>query len=98
MILLVRVWQHCSSLLDLHSSLTGHTGGAADRAHQVPHGAPLYVVPLPGLLPEQQGGDAGEDEAQQAAHQTTLPQVTSRAIGEAGETTETTATWAAVVI
>ena len=49
-----------------------------DKHIHLPH---LNVVPLPGLLPEEEGGDAGHEAAQQAVQQATLPQVIGCTVG-----------------
>ena len=45
----------------------------------------LNIVPLPGLLPEEEGGDAGHDSVQQAVQHPTLPHVIGCAVGQAGQ-------------
>ena len=78
-----------SPLLDLHSSLKLDTGSAAHRGAYVSHSVSLDVVPLPGLLSEEEGGDAGDEATQQA----TLPQIIGCTIGLAGPTAKTKTTW-----
>ena len=70
-------------LLDLHGSLAHDTGSAAEGSPNISSSVSLYVVPLPGLLPEEEGGDAGHEAAQQAVQQPTLPHVISRGICKA---------------
>ena len=82
-----------SPLLDLHSSLTLHTGSAAHRGANVSHGVSLDIVPLPGLLSEEEGGDAWHEAAQQAVQKATLPQVIGCTIGLTGPTAESKTTW-----
>jgi len=62
-------------LLYLHGCLTVDTGCAAERGSHVSHSAALNVVLLPGLLPKEQGGDAGHQAAQEAAQDARLVQV-----------------------
>jgi len=80
-----------SPLLDLHRSLAHDTRSAAKCSPNIPHGVALYVVPLPGLLPEEKGGDAGHDAAQQAVQQPTLAHVFSCPVGQTGCAAKSTA-------
>ena len=80
-------------LLDLYRSLAHDTGGAAEGGANIPCSVPLYVVPLPGLLPEEEGGDAGHDAAREAVKQATLPHIISCGIGKAGSAAHPTTTY-----
>ena len=53
----------------------------------------LYIVSLPGLLPEQHGGYAGEEAAQEAVEEATLPHVTGSPVGQARDTAASTTAW-----
>ena len=70
--------------LDLLGSLTVDTRSAEPGCCQVPHGVPLYIVPGPGLLPQQHGGEAGHDAGQGIVQEPTLLQATSIGAYEAG--------------
>merc|ERR1719291_293595 len=61
-------------LLDLDLGLAGDTRPAAEGHDGVVPGAALYVVSLPGLLPEQHDGHAGEDAGQQHVQAPALAQ------------------------
>merc|ERR1719234_1836444 len=50
-----------SPLLDLYSSLALNTGCAAEGQSSILHRIAVNVVPLPGLLPQQQSWDARHD-------------------------------------
>merc|ERR1719516_323410 len=78
-------------LLDLHCCLAHGAGCTAKRTPDIPHGVPLNIVPLPGLLPQEEGGDARHDAAQQAVEQPALPHVLSCPVGQAGGAAHTTA-------
>ena len=77
---------HLLPLPHLPGCLAHHAGGAQARAAAISTGAPLNVKPLPGLLPEHEGGQAGEDAPGQAAQDATLPQAHGSAVGLAWST------------
>merc|ERR1719369_28585 len=81
-----------SPLLDLHCSLTLHTCSAAECSAYISYSVSLNVVPLPGLLSEQQGWYAGHDAAQDAVQQPTFTQIIGCLIGQTGAATQTTTT------
>ena len=80
-------------LLDLHGSLAHDAGSAAEGSPNISSSVSLYVVPLPGLLPEEEGGDAGHEAAQQSVQQPTLPQVISCGICKARGAAQPTAAY-----
>lgn len=68
--------------LDFHRSLTVDTWGTTERCSNIANSAALNVVFVPGLLPEQQRGDAGHEAAQQAAQDARLAEVLPVSIHE----------------
>merc|ERR1740124_226445 len=80
-------------LLDLHGSLAHDTGSTAEGSPNISSSVTFYVVPLPGLLPEEEGGDAGHEAAQQAVQQPTLPHVISSGICKARDAAQPTAAY-----
>ena len=54
-------------LLDLHSQLTGGAGDTADSSCSITTVRALNVVHLPGFVPQEVEGDAGEDTAHDSA-------------------------------
>lgn len=77
-------------LLDLCSRLAGDQSPATHGAHRVPGGGALDAVPLPGFLPKDEDGDAGEDAAEQAAQPAALAHVVSVALDETARDTRPT--------
>ena len=69
-------------LLDLGARLAGDEASAAEGAHGISCGGALDAVPLPGLLPQDEDGDAGEEAAEEAAQPTALAHVISIALDE----------------
>ena len=67
---------------DLCTRLAGDERPAAEGAHGVAGGGALDAVPLPGLLPQDEDGDAGEEAAEEAAQPTALAHVISVAFDE----------------
>ena len=80
-------------LLDLCSRLAGNQSPATHGAHRVPGGGALDAVPLPGFLPKDEDGDAGEDAAEQAAQPAALAHVVSVALDETARDTRPTQAW-----
>lgn len=70
-------------LLDLGARLAGDETSAAEGAHGISAGRALDAVPLPGLLPQDEHGDAGEEAAEEAAQPAALAHVVSIAFDEA---------------
>jgi len=62
-----RTDESSSSVLELVSRLDADAAAAAEGAQRVVSGAPLNLVPLPGLLPEEEDGDAGENAREETA-------------------------------
>jgi hypothetical protein len=83
-------------VFDLHGSLAVDTGGATAARHHVSTGAALNVPLIPGLLPEQQGGDAGQETSQETAEEAGLTQALSVGVDLAGHAPQATATSAEV--
>ena len=82
--------------LNFFGSLAVHTRGAAPRSSNVPHRGALYLIPGPGLLPQQQGGEAGHDAGQGIIQEPTLPHALCIGADEAGHTECSTQTDTAV--
>ena len=80
-------------LLDLHSDLAGHTGGTAEGSSGITQVRALDVVPLPGPVPQDEGGDAGEPAAEEATQDPRLVQALSILVSLTGEAETSTATW-----
>ena len=80
-------------LLDLMCRLAVDEGPAAERADGVVAGRPVDAVPLPGFLPKDEDGDAGEDAAEQAAQPAALAHVVSVALDETARDTRPTQAW-----
>jgi len=74
-------------LLDLGSRLAGDELSTAEGTHRVPGSGALDAVPLPGILPEDEDGDAGEDAAEEAAQPAALAHVVSVAFDETARDT-----------
>jgi len=83
-------------LLNLHCSLTVDTGGTAERSSNIPYCAALNVVSLPGLLPQEQRGDAGHEAAQEAAQDAGLVEVLTIPVHETWLAECSTATYGAI--
>merc|ERR1719266_5935 len=73
-----------SSLLDLNRCLTLDTGSATEGEPSILHGVALNVVPLPGLLSQQQSRDAGHDAAKQHEEDARLSEIIGCCVSEAG--------------
>merc|ERR1719289_490923 len=80
----------------LSGSLTHHTGGAEAGAAAVTTRAALDVKPLPGQLPQDEGGQAGDEAGCQAAQAATLSHSSPSAVCLARPTPQGTATDTAV--
>ena len=80
-------------LLDLGARLAGDEWPAAEGAHRVAGGGALDAVPLPGFLPKDEDGDAGEDAAEQAAQPAALAHVVSVALDETARDTRPAQAW-----
>jgi len=83
-------------LLNLHRCLTIHAGCTAERGSNISYGAALNVVSLPGLLPQEQGGDAGHEAAQEAAQDAGLVEVLTVPVDQTRLAECSTATYGAV--
>ena len=70
-------------LLDLGARLAGYETSAAEGAHGISAGRALDAVPLPGLLPQDEHGDAREAAAEEAAQPAAFAHVVSIAFDEA---------------
>ena len=69
-------------LLDLGARLAGDKASATEGAEGISGGRAFNAVPLPGLLPQDEDGDAGEEAAEEAAQPTALAHVISVAFDE----------------
>jgi hypothetical protein len=88
--------RHSRPVFDLDSSLTVDTGGATPARHTVSTGAALNVPLLSGLLPEPQGGDAGDETSQEIVAAARLAQALGVGVDLAGHAPHAAATSAAV--
>ena len=79
---LLRALAVVSPPLDLGARLAGDEASAAEGAHGISGGGALDAVPLPGLLPQDEDGDAGEEAAEEAPQPTALAHVISVAFDE----------------
>ena len=74
-------------LLDLGAGLAGDEAPAAERAHGISRRAALNTVPLPGLLPQDEDGDARKEAAEEAAQPATLAHIVGIAFDETARDT-----------
>jgi len=77
-------------LLDLSSRLAGDELSTAEGAHRISRSRALDAVPLPGILPKDEDGDAGENAAEQAAQPAALAHVVGVAFDETARDTRPT--------
>jgi len=61
--------------------LAHDTSGAAEGGPHITHSVSLYPVPLPGLLPKEQGRDTGHDTPQQQVQDARLAHVLCILVG-----------------
>jgi len=69
-------------LVDLGACLAGDEWSTAEGAHRVAGSGAFDSVPLPGLPPQQEDGDAGQEAAEEAAQEAGLAQVVSIPLDE----------------
>ena len=79
-------------LLDLHSDLAGNTGGTAEGSSGITKVGALDVVSLPGPVPQDEGGDAGQPAAEETTENSILIETLGILVSLAGETETATAT------
>merc|ERR1719370_1628737 len=73
-----------SPLLDLDSCLALNAGGAAEGHSSILHCVAVNVVPLPGLLSQEQSWDARHDAAKQHVEDSRLAKIIGGSVCEAG--------------
>ena len=84
-------------VLDLGSRLTVDESPAAERAEGVILCRAVDAVPLPGLCPQEEGGDAGDAAAQAAATAGALAEVGGTATDEQARAEETVHAYLAII-
>ena len=80
-------------LIDLGARLAGDEWPAAEGAHRVAGGGALDAVPLPGLRPQHEDGNAGQEAAEEAAQEAGLAQVVSVPLDEEAWDARTAQAW-----
>ena len=80
-------------IIDLGTRLAGDEWSAAEGAHCVAGSGAFDAVPLPGLPPQHEDGDAGQEAAEEAAQEAGLAQVVSIPLDEEAWDTRTAQAW-----